>query len=118
MSKRFYKFTDGTRTIFRATGNGIGYKYGTVGGYSGGYVGFSNIGINYRAKVFPTTEITQAEFKALTTLKALRVKAAGGDNQRQSSPQDAWVWNSQLEPTDASDDALDDPNYVGSRHHY
>ncbi len=96
MSKRFYKFTDGTRTIFRATGNGVGYKYGTIS-ESGRYVGFSNSGAPSKDKRFPTTEITQAEFKALTAFKAVRVISGGGDNQRQSSPQDAWVWNSQLE---------------------
>ena len=94
MTKRFFKFTDGTRTVFRGTGMVRGFAYGWT--RPRGWVGFSNSPVNAQASTYPAVEITQAEFKALVALKAARVIAAGGDNQRESSPQDAWVFNAQL----------------------
>jgi hypothetical protein len=94
MAKRFFKFTDGERTVFRATSMVRGFRYGWT---QLSWVGFSNSPVNARATTFPAVEIDDIEFRQLVALKKARVIAAGGDNQRESSPQDAWVFNSQLE---------------------
>jgi hypothetical protein len=97
MTTRYFKATDGQITFFRGTGISTGFRYGwRARGHSRGYLGFSNACRDSKAAYFPATEITKAEFKALVALKAARVIASGGDNARESSPQDAWVDNAAL----------------------
>jgi hypothetical protein len=103
MSKRYFKFTDGTFTVFRGTGMVQGFRYGWTqrrnrGSFptNPGWVGFSNSPVNSKAVTFPATEITKAEFDQLVAIKRTRVIAAGHDNAQYSSPQDAWVFNEAL----------------------
>jgi hypothetical protein len=94
MTKRYFKFTDGTRTVFRGTGMAHGFRFGWT--TPRGWVGFSNSAVNAKAVTYFAVEIDKAEFNALVKLKAKRVADAGLDNDRYSSPQDAWVFNEAL----------------------
>ncbi len=95
MTKRFFKFTDGTRTVFRGTGMPRGFLFGTL--TPRGWISFTNgASVPGNASVYRTTEIDKAEFNALVALKAKRVADAGLDNNQHSSPQDAWVFNTAL----------------------
>jgi hypothetical protein len=95
MTKRYFKFTDGTRTVFRGTGMPRGFLFGTL--TPRGWISFTNgASVPGNASVYRTTEIAKGEFDALVALKKARVEAAGRDNKYDSSPQDAWVFNTAL----------------------
>ncbi len=118
MAKRYFKSTDGTVTIFRATTNPNGFAYGLFNG--GGY-GFSN---TLRVGARPAVEITEAEYASLTHAKHRRWYAEGSFHRGATGPQSSWVRNADLSAdyralyaADAAD-PLEDFNYVGSRHHY
>lgn len=117
MAKRFFKFTDGERTVFRGTGMVQGFRYGWT--TPRGWVGFSNSPVNSKATTYPAVEITQAEFNQLVALKKARVEAAGGNNAYDNSPQDAWVDNYVLapkaDPSPASEYLARYGNLVGFR---
>lgn len=82
MTTRYFKFTDGERTFFRATKT----KVYVSGKFDNGWVGFSSKPASLGT--FPAVEIDKAEYDRLTALKAVRVA-----DQRFVSPQDSWVLN-------------------------
>ncbi len=86
MTTRYFKSTDGTRTIFRATALPQGYRFGVIGGHR---LGFTNVPQN---GAFPAHEITKAEFEQLIALKQIRT--AG--QRYATSPQDSWVFNTAI----------------------
>jgi hypothetical protein len=111
MTKRYFKFTDGTRTIFRGTGMVQGFRYGNLS--PRGWIAFSNtVKTSGGYENFPAVEIAKGEFDALVALKKARVEAAGRDNKYDSSPQDMWVFNADL--ADAIDRA--EANAICERH--
>lgn len=96
MAKRFFKATDNTYTVFRATERS--YASASFSRNEGGVWGisFSSRPPTVRwGQGFPTTEITKAEYDALVALKAARMERQG-DSGGYTSPSDSWVRNSEL----------------------
>lgn len=101
MTKRYFKSTDGTKTIFRASERH--YQFGRFTRD----IGFCNTpGLDRQ----PATEITKAEHDRLVALKAERIRAewlarceAVGKRDAEmprgysSGPQDSFILNTQLE---------------------
>lgn len=87
--QNYFKATDGEITIFRATGRV--YKYGYIGEDT---IGFSNVqGAAKRYRYFPAISITKSEYDALQAARVERLKCAGLDPTRHTSPRDSWVLN-------------------------
>lgn len=84
MTKRYFKSTDGTKTIFRASERH--YQFGRFSRP----IGFCNTPGLDRC---PAHEITKAEYDRLIALKRERQIAAGENLQYSSGPQDSWVAN-------------------------
>jgi hypothetical protein len=90
MSKRYFKSTDQTITIFRATERTAGYAYGV---FSGGRGAFSN---HHQIGARPAFEITKVEYDALVAAKNARLVAAGREPRGYTQPYHSWVCNDQI----------------------
>lgn len=86
---RYFKFTDGERTFFRATKTRV-YLSGKLDAYG---IGFS--GKPASLGTFPAVEIDKPEYDRLTAIKAKRL---GAIEARYVSPGDSWVLNSLIVP--------------------
>jgi hypothetical protein len=116
MTERYFKFTDGERTYFRATKTRA-YRSGTIsrGGAPGFSANFMTTTGSYIVAAYPADEITKAEYAALVKAKAARIERAKaevaarpiGDRTADywrstnfrgwgSSPSESWVLNSEV----------------------
>jgi hypothetical protein len=91
VTSRYFKFTDGKRTYFRASTCRI-YRAGwsAPDGVSGFLTQDAELG------QFPTVEIDGKEFRALQVAKRKRLVAAGWPYLKLAAPMDSWIWNRDL----------------------
>ncbi len=89
-TQRYFKFTDGTDTYFRASKT----KVYLSGVYARHAISFSGKPASLRTH--PCTEIAKAEYDRLVELKTARL-AQRGHTHWLIGPQDSWVENSRIE---------------------
>jgi hypothetical protein len=100
MTKRFYKATDGSLTVFRATDTKV-YQSATITNWGSEAKPRLNISFSGKAAgvgAMPAIEITKAEYDALTSLKLRRMRAMGEAIRYSTSPSHSWVANDVIEP--------------------
>lgn len=100
MAMRYFKSSNGTVTVFRASATRSYTFAGWISTKDGcgvtGDIGFSNALRGARYTSANAVEITKAEYEALQAAKRSRVAAAGGAPEWATSPQNSWVRNSDL----------------------
>jgi hypothetical protein len=91
MPTRYYKATDGARTVFRSTAGRV-YRSAALGRreirFSAAFPG---------PGTHPAVEIGEREYNRLVELKNRRLKSAGIDHLRWGAPGQSWVANVTIE---------------------
>ena len=91
--RRFFKATDGSPTVFRAS-NTRDYRSASFSTRENGDV---SISFSAGDGSYPVEEIVRSEYETLVARKNSRIKANGGHHGDGASPRDSWVRKAALE---------------------